>query len=104
MVEQIGFVSHFWGSTGPPRVKLGSFRILGRIQKSESRIQERDALRQAQDGETPRAFYLMVALWARFVTPPVFGVALSLILRCIIPHFGRNASFFGRNESLVVGL
>ena len=50
-----------------------------------------------------RAFDLMVVWWAWLVTPPVFGVALSPITPRIIPHFGRNASYFGRNESLVVG-
>ncbi len=69
-VAEIGFVSH----------------ILRRIQKSESRIPfGRAQDRQERDARLWRAFYLMVVWWARFVTPPVFGVAVSSITQRIIP-------------------
>jgi len=59
---RIGFVSHNWG---------------------ESRSQERNALRQAQDGETPRAFYLMVVLWALVIYSPCFWC-------CFIPNYATH--------------
>jgi len=86
---------------------------LGRIQKSESRIQERA-------GRLWRAFYLMVIGWARFVTPPVFGSALSPLkvgvnygctpLACVLSYATHYTTFgaekqvlIGRNEDLVRG-
>ncbi len=56
-----------WGlNIGAARLRRAFYlgfvsRFLGRIQKSESRIQKRAGrpLRQAQGGETPRAFCLM---------------------------------------------
>ncbi len=44
---------------------------------------------------------LIYFFWAWFVTPPVFGVALSLTAGGIIPHIGRKSKgFIGRNEEI----
>ena len=48
-------------------------------------------------GHALRAIFFV---WAWLVTPPIFGAALSSTLVGIIPYFSRNASYFGRNESL----
>ncbi len=32
-------------------------------------------------------------MWAWFVVPPVFGVALSATVGGIIPHIGRNSKY-----------
>ena len=69
------------------------FAYLGRIQKSESRIQERDACLR-------RAFYLMLVLWARFLTPTVIGVASSSTGGHYTIEEVKSQAFIGRIEDL----
>ncbi len=62
---EIGFVSHFLGVGGVGYPAGGTGGLYRWIR-----------LRRA-----------ILFGWAWFVTPPVFGVALSSILRCIIPDY-----------------
>ena len=87
---EIGFVSHF---RHVRLLKLGSFRInvgcRGTLGMREGAPAERPGLNA---GGPPGAGD--DSFWARFVTPPVFGVAMSAITERIIPESPQKVKVF----------